>query len=79
MGKQGLRVECFHQSRMPGGERGLCGLSAASHPSVVGEVGDRLVEVLPALSGWRDLLGFRGQLSAEWQPTKVPRQLSSTV
>lgn len=72
-------MECFDQSRMPGGERGLCGLSAASHPSVVEEVGNRLVEGLPALSGWRGLLGFRRQLSAEWQPTKVPRQLSSTV
>ena len=72
-------MECFDQSRMPGGEWGLCGLSAASHPSVMGQVGHRLVERLSALSGWRGLLGFRGQLSAEWQPTKVPRQPSSTV
>lgn len=79
MGKQGLRVECFDQSLMPGGEQGLRGLSAAFHPSVMGEVGYRLVNASWFCLDWRDLLGFRGQLSAERQPTKVPRQPSSTV
>ena len=79
MGKQGLRVECFDQSLVPEGEQGLRGLSAAFPLSVMGEVGYRLVECLLVLSGWRDLLGFRGQLSAERQLTKVPRQPSSTV